>query len=200
VAAAVNEGVSLEDCRRALGSYQGVGRRFQSLGQARGVEVIDDFAHNPAKLAAAIAAAHLRAGRKGVRPAGAGGTSDPADAGRVLAVYQPHGFAPTRMLKNELIEAFTEALGPEDRLWLPDIYYVGGTTAKDISSRDVVEPLQRRGRKAFHVPRRADIVGEVAAQARAGDVVLVMGARDPSLSDFAHDILRALSRADKTAA
>jgi len=173
VAAALDEGVSLTDCRKALASYQGVARRFQSLGKARGVEVVDDFAHNPAKLAAAIAAAHLR-------------------AKRVLAVYQPHGFAPTRLLKNELIEAFASALGPEDRLWLPDIYYVGGTTAKDISSRDVVEPVRARGRRAFHVPRRADITAQVAAEAREGDLVLVMGARDPSLTDFARDILKAL--------
>lgn len=173
VAAALGEGASLSDCRRALGSYMGVARRFQSLGRARGVEVVDDFAHNPAKLAAAIAAAHLR-------------------AKRVLAVYQPHGFAPTRLLKNELIEAFASALGPEDRLWLPDIYYAGGTTAKDISSRDVVEPVRARGRQAFHVPRRADITAQVAAEARAGDLVLVMGARDPSLTDFARGILKAL--------
>jgi UDP-N-acetylmuramate--alanine ligase len=172
-AAALNEGASLADCRKALASYQGVARRFQSLGRARGVEVVDDFAHNPAKLAAAIAAAHLR-------------------AGRVLAVYQPHGFAPTRLLKNELIEAFASALAPDDRLWLPDIYYVGGTTAKDISSRDIVEPLRARGRTAFHVPRRADIAALVAAQAKEGDLVLVMGARDPSLTDFAKDILAAL--------
>jgi UDP-N-acetylmuramate--alanine ligase len=174
VAAAVNEGVSLVGCRRALACYQGVARRFQSLGQVRGVEVVDDFAHNPAKVAAALAAAQLR-------------------AQRILAVYQPHGFAPTRLLKDELIEAFASALRPEDRLWLPDIYYVGGTTSQDISSRDVVEPLLRLGKKAFHVPRRADIAAEVAAQAKAGDLVLVMGARDPSLSDFAHDILCALS-------
>jgi UDP-N-acetylmuramate--alanine ligase len=175
VAAAVNEGVSLAECRQALAVYQGVARRFQSLGKARGVEVIDDFAHNPAKLAAALTAAQLR-------------------AQRVLAVYQPHGFAPTRLLKNELIEAFASALRPEDRLWLPDIYYVGGTTSQDISSRDVAEPLQRRSKKVFYVPRRADIAAEVSAQARDGDLVLVMGARDPSLTDFARDILRALSR------
>jgi UDP-N-acetylmuramate--alanine ligase len=181
VAAAVNEGVTLADCRRALAAYQGVARRFQSLGTARGVEVVDDFAHNPAKLAAALAAAQLR-------------------ARRILAVYQPHGFAPARLLKDELIEAFASALRPDDHLWLPDIYYVGGTTSQDISSRDIVEPLRRRGKKAFHVPQRADIVAEVAAQAKAGDLVLVMGARDPSLSDFARDILRALARVDKAAA
>ncbi len=173
VAAALNEGVSLADCRRALAGFQGVARRFQSIGRARGIEVVDDYAHNPAKLAAALAAAHLR-------------------ARRVLAVYQPHGFAPTRLLRAELVAAFADGIGPEDRLWLPDIYYAGGTAAKDVSSRDVVEPLQRMGTQARHVPLRADIAAEIAAQAREGDIVLVMGARDPSLPDFAREILAAL--------
>ena len=172
-AAALNEGVSLGDCRRALASYQGVARRFQSLGRERGVEVVDDFAHNPAKIAAALAAASLR-------------------AKRILAVYQCHGFAPTRLLKAELIEAFAGGLGPDDRVWFPDIYYAGGTVVQDISSRDVAEPLRLRGKNAFYEPRRDAIVAQIAAQAREGDVVLVMGARDPSLTDFARKILKAL--------
>ncbi|HAZ09152.1 MAG TPA: hypothetical protein DCZ01_11675 [Elusimicrobia bacterium] len=173
VAACLNEGVPLADCSRALACFKGVARRFQSLGTARGVEVVDDFAHNPAKISATLSAA---------RPRGR----------RVLAVYQPHGFAPTRYLKNELIEAFAEGLRPEDRLWLADIYYAGGAASKDVSSRDLAEPLRARGRNAFHVPERAAIVAEVAAQAREGDLVLVMGARDPSLADFARELLAAL--------
>jgi len=173
IAACVNEGVSLADCARGLASFQGVARRFQSLGTARGVEVVDDFAHNPAKIAAALVAARLR-GR------------------RTLAVYQPHGFAPTRHLKNELIAVFAENLRAEDRLWLPDIYYVGGTASKDISSSDVTAPLRAKGLHAFHVPERAAIVALIAAEAREGDLVIVMGARDPSLSDFAQAVLAAL--------
>ncbi len=173
IAACVNEGVSLADCSRGLAAFQGVARRFQSLGTARGVEVVDDFAHNPAKIAATLTAARLR-GR------------------RTLAVYQPHGFAPTRHLKNELIAAFAEGLRPDDRLWLPDIYYVGGTASKDISSADVVGPLRAKGLNAYHVPDRAEIAAAVAAEAREGDLVIVMGARDPSLSDFAREILTVL--------
>jgi len=173
IAACVNEGVSLADCSRALSAFQGVARRFQSLGTARGVEVVDDFAHNPAKIAATLTAASLR-GR------------------RTLAVYQPHGFAPTRHLKNELIEAFASGLRPDDRLWLADIYYVGGTASKDISSSDVVDPLRAKGVNAFHVPDRSKIVALIAAEAREGDLVLVMGARDPSLSDFTLSVLTAL--------
>ena len=175
VAACVNEGVSLADCSRALAGFQGVARRFQSLGTARGVDVVDDFAHNPAKIAATLTAARLR-------------------APRILAVYQPHGFAPTRHLKNELIAAFASGLRPGDRLWLPDIYYVGGTASKDISSNDVVAPLRAKGLNAFHVPDRAVIVPLIAAEAREADLVIVMGARDPSLSDFARAILAALQR------
>ncbi|MCM2304922.1 MAG: Mur ligase family protein [Elusimicrobia bacterium] len=173
IAACVNEGVGLGDCARGLASFQGVARRFQSLGSARGVEVVDDFAHNPAKIAATLTAARLR-GR------------------RTMAVYQPHGFAPTRHLKNELIAAFAAGLRPEDRLWLPDIYYVGGTASKDISSNDVVAPLKAQGLHAFHVPDRAAIAALIAAEATEGDLVIVMGARDPSLSDFARDVLAAL--------
>lgn len=173
IAACLGEGVSLADCRRALAGYQGVARRFQSLGRARGVEVVDDFAHNPAKIAATLEAA---------RPRGQ----------RLLAVYQPHGFAPTRMLKNELIEAFAAGLRPEDRLWLADIYYVGGTASKDISSLDLVEPLRKLGVSASHAPDREALAAQIAAQAKAGDLVLVMGARDPSLSDFAKAVFKAL--------
>jgi len=173
IAACVNEGVSLEDCSRALSAFQGVARRFQSLGVARGVEVVDDFAHNPAKIAATLTAAHLR-------------------AKRILAVYQPHGFAPTRHLKNELIAAFAAGLRPGDRLWLPDIYYVGGTASKDISSNDVVAPLAAKGLLAAHIPERSSLIPLIAAEARVGDLILVMGARDPSLSDFARDLLNAL--------
>jgi UDP-N-acetylmuramate--alanine ligase len=152
IAACVNEGVSLADCARGLAGFQGVARRFQSLGTERGVEVVDDFAHNPAKIAATLTAARLR-GR------------------RTLAVYQPHGFAPTRHLKNELIAAFAEGLRAEDRLWLPDIYYVGGTASKDISSRDVVEPLRAKG-LGVHVAERLAIAGSHRCRGEGGRPVI----------------------------
>lgn len=176
VAACLNEGVPVKDCAEALSKYKGVARRFQSIGEADGVEVIDDFAHNPAKISAALEAAHLR-------------------AGRVLAVYQPHGFAPTRHLKNELIEAFKAALGEEDMLWLPEIYYAGGTADKSISSNDIVRPIAGCGRKAFFIPDRKEIIPEIAKNAGCGDVVIVMGARDPSLGDYSRAILKALKEA-----
>ena len=82
-----------DDGGAARRASSGVGRRFQSLGVARGVEVVDDFAHNPAKIAAALA--HRAAPR----------------ARRVLAIYQPHGYGPTRFLRHDFVETFATALG-----------------------------------------------------------------------------------------
>ena len=175
-AAACREaGVPLAESAEALSAFRGVARRFRSLGAAGGVEVIDDFAHNPEKIRAALAAAHLR-------------------ADRVLAVFQPHGFGPTRFLRDDLVEAFIESLDEGDRLWLTEIYYAGGTVDRNISSRDIVEPVAATGRDARVAASRADLPGLIADAARPGDLVIVMGARDPSLSELCRDIHQTLAR------
>lgn len=175
IAAAQVAGVGLRECAEALRAFQGVARRFEEVGTARGVTVIDDFAHNPAKVRAAFAAARLR-------------------AERVLAVFQPHGFAPTRFNRQEFVDAFVESLGARDVLWLPEIYYAGGTAQKTISSRDLADPVRARGKDARFVERREEIPAEVAAEAKEGDLVLSMGARDPSLGDFARSLLAELKK------
>lgn len=172
-AACLELGVPLAETAAALESYETIGRRFEVVGRARGVEVVDDYAHNPEKLRAVFAAARLR-------------------SKRVLAVFQLHGFGPARFMKAELLGAFRDVLGPEDALWLPDIYYAGGTTAKDISARDYADALAASGLRARHVPSRPAIVEEIAREARPGDLVLVLGARDATLSDLAASILKAL--------
>jgi UDP-N-acetylmuramate--alanine ligase len=157
-----------------LEHFQGVARRFQVLGAARGVEVVDDFGHNPAKVAAAIRTAHLR-------------------AGRVLAVFQPHGYGPMRFLRADFVATFAAELHPQDRLWLLEVFYAGGTATRDFSAADVVQEIAARGVQAAFAPSRAWLVEAIRAQARAGDLVLVMGARDPSLTQLARDILASLS-------
>jgi len=158
-------GLDLMEIAQALRSYQGVARRFQLVGRPRGVEIIDDFAHNPAKIAAALATARLR-------------------GARILALFQPHGYGPTRFIRDELIATFTSALTPEDRLYMPEIYYAGGTAIRDISSRDLVREVAEAGIPAFYAERREELIPLLAEEARAGDVILVMGARDPSLTGF----------------
>ena len=160
-----------------LAGFRGVARRLERVGEARGVLVIDDFAHNPAKVRAAIDAVRLR------KP------------GRILAVYQPHGFGPTRFLRHELVEAFATAFHGDDRLWLLDIFYAGGTATRDIASADLVVDLIRLGVAAEVAPSREELVERIARTARPGDLVLVMGARDPSLPELARAILGAISGA-----
>jgi UDP-N-acetylmuramate--alanine ligase len=168
-------GVPLAAMAEPLARFQGVARRFQVLGSARGVEVVDDFGHNPAKVAASIRTAHLR-------------------AQRVLAVFQPHGYGPMRFLRADFVAAFAAELKPQDRLWLLDIFYAGGTAAKDLSSAEVAEEIAARGVQARFAPSREALAAALAAEARAGDLILVMGARDPSLTGLAQDILSALCK------
>lgn len=167
-------GVPLAEMAAPLARFQGVGRRFQTIGGARGVKVIDDFAHNADKIAAALATAHL------------GGR-------RVLAVYQPHGYGPTRFLRQDFVTTFARELAGNDRLWMLEVFYAGGTASRDFSAAGIVAEIAARGRKAEFAPSRAWLIARIAKEARAGDLVLVMGARDPSLTDLARAILKEIA-------
>jgi UDP-N-acetylmuramate--alanine ligase len=179
IAACAALGVPLAAMVEPLAAFQGVARRFQVLGTRHGITVVDDFGHNPAKVAASIQAAHHRV-------EGAGG--------RVLAVFQPHGFGPLKFLREDFVDAFATELTPRDRLWFLDVFYAGGTASRDISSAEVVADLTARGVAAEHAPSREWLVERLAAEARAGDLILVMGARDPSLTEVARGLLQVLSK------
>jgi UDP-N-acetylmuramate--alanine ligase len=165
-------GLTLAAMAEPLAGFRGVHRRFETLGVVGGVEVIDDFAHNPAKLKAAIAAARLR------RP------------GHILVVFQPHGFGPTRFLRADLVEAFCQALNANDRLWLLEIFYAGGTVTRDLSAADLVQDLRARGVQAeFAAGGRAALAERLAETAKPGDLILIVGARDPTLTELGHAAL-----------
>ncbi len=173
-AAAAAYGVPLEAAAAGLKNFRGVERRFVLMGEKKGVTVIDDYAHNPAKISAVLKALHQARGR------------------RVLAVYQPHGFTPTRHLKAELIESFASGLNPADMLLMPEIYYAGGTVSKNISSKDISDAVAAKGRKTAFFENRSDIPAAVSRLAGPGDIVIVMGARDATLAAFAREILEAI--------
>jgi UDP-N-acetylmuramate-alanine ligase len=180
IAAAAALDIPLADMVGPLSCFQGVGRRFQTVGVARGVTVIDDFAHNADKIAAALSTAKL-------------------NASRVLAIYQPHGYGPTRFLRQDFVNTFTRELRPDDRLWMLEVFYAGGTASRDFSAADIVEDIAKNGIKAEFAPSRAWLAARIAEQARAGDLVLVMGARDPSLTDLAREIVAELGRSGSKA-
>jgi UDP-N-acetylmuramate--alanine ligase len=170
-------GLTLAEMVRPLASFTGIGRRFETVGRTSGVEVIDDFAHNAEKIAAAIRTAKLR-------------------ARRVLAIYQPHGYGPTRFLRRDFVTTFAHELGSEDRLWMLEVFYAGGTATRDFSAADIVAEIGALGTKAEFAASREKLVARVAQEARPGDLVLVMGARDPSLSELARAILAALEHSE----
>jgi UDP-N-acetylmuramate--alanine ligase len=172
IAACQAAGVGIADSITALGSFAGLRRRFEIIGERSGIIVIDDFGHNPDKIAATLQAAR----------AGLGG-------GRLLVFFQPHGYGPLKIMKDELIACFVRELSEEDRLLLSDPVYFGGTVERAVGSGDIVDGVVAAGRHAEHIPDRAACGDRLAALARPGDRILVMGARDDTLSAFAADLL-----------
>jgi UDP-N-acetylmuramate--alanine ligase len=166
-------GVDLKICADALKYYEGIYRRHQVLGQKNGVWVIDDYAHNPAKCAASIAACQY------IAP-------------KVVAWFQPHGYGPTRFLRNDFVKEIAAVLRPADEIWMSEIYYAGGTAVKDISANDLIVDLQHLGSNAFFVESRNDLVATIRPHLSEGCVLLLMGARDPELEKFGKEVFENL--------
>jgi UDP-N-acetylmuramate--alanine ligase len=162
----------------AVGRFKGLRRRFSISTLPGGITVVDDFAHNPEKVKAAM-------------------TTAKAMSRRVFAVFQPHGFGPTRFLKDDYVKVFSEVLTNNDELYLLPIYYAGGTARIDISASDLAQGIARGSKTVFTPPDRAACIGMLREKTAPGDMVLVMGARDPSLPGFVSDIVKALSRGQR---
>src|SRR3990172_8296576 len=111
---------------------------------------------------------------------------------RVITIFQPHGYSPTIFMKEEFINAFINVLSPRDVLFMPEIYYAGGTASKNISSADIIKRVKESGKNAFFIEKRTDILPEIKERAQTGDCILVMGARDNTLTEFCQNILRSL--------
>ncbi|MCQ2914437.1 MAG: Mur ligase domain-containing protein [Alphaproteobacteria bacterium] len=168
-------GVTRKQSIQAMADFAGVHRRLEVLGTTKkGVTVIDDFAHNPEKIAASLQA--LR-----------------SYPGKLIMIYQPHGFKPTKMLRAGIVEAFDKGMEMDDTLIMPEIFYAGGTATKDISSADLVKDLEKTGKRVHYIPERKKIIGLVKMLAQKGDRVVIMGARDESLPEFAKQIFEALN-------
>jgi len=172
LAAADLAGVPPARAIAALGHFTGLARRFDIVGTSPGgITVIDDFGHNPEKVAATLATLH-------------------AHPGRVIALFQPHGYGPLRQMGAELAQVLATRLDADDRVILTDPVYFGGTVDRSIGSDRIVALINAGGGHARHVPARADAADAIVAIARPGDRVVVMGARDDTLSHFAADLLR----------
>jgi len=174
IAAARALGVRIEDAASALGRFEGLKRRLETVGEAAGVTVIDDFAHNPDKITATLAT--LR-----------------AQPGRLLIMFQPHGYGPLTKMGEALAESLADGMAPEDRLYLPDPVYQGGTVEKVRGSDWLAQKVREHGKGSEHIAERAKIAGALVSEASAGDRILVMGARDDTLIEFAQELLERLA-------
>src|SRR5215475_5669543 len=160
--AAIGVGLDLEipfaTIQRALAGFSGVQRRFQILGRARGITVVDDYGHHPAEIRATLAAA--KAG---------------FDC-RVVTVFQPHRYTRTRDLKQEFLTAFNQA----DVLVVMDIYPAGEPPIPGVSAEDLAEGIRAHGHRnvTFLGSDRARIAQYVTEISRPGVLIVTLGAGD----------------------
>lgn len=174
IAGAVAAGVPVSEAVTAIASFEGLARRFDIIGTSEsGITVIDDFGHNPEKCAATLRTLK-------------------SHSGRVIAFFQPHGYGPLRQMGHELAETFVRELGPEDVTILCDPVYFGGTVDRSVGSERIVQLIIEAGGLADHVPAREDCAALITSIARPGDRIVVMGARDDTLTQFAKDLLARL--------
>ena len=166
-------GVPLDQAVAALETFAGIRRRMEVVGTAAGVTVIDDFAHNPDKIAATLKTLH-------------------AFDGRLLILFQPHGFGPLRLMQREFIDGFAGLMREDDVLLMPEPVYFGGTTDRSVGSEDIASGVRAAGRNAEALATRKACGDRLVDMARPGDRVIVMGARDDTLSDFAAGLLKRL--------
>ena len=173
LAAASACGISLADAAGALAGFTGLRRRFELVGTSNDISIIDDFGHNPDKIAATLDTLH-------------------AFPGRLLILFQPHGYGPLAKMGKELIDCFAGKLAPDDVLILPDPAYFGGTVERTVGSDDIVAGVKAAGRNAEHIADRAAAGERLIALAQPGDRIIIMGARDDTLSGFAANLLAGL--------
>ena len=173
IAAAQAAGVSLDQSAAALNEFAGIKRRTEVVGTAGDITIIDDFGHNPDKIAATLSALH-------------------AFPGRLLVMFQPHGFGPLRLMRKGFVVCFDNHMAAQDVLLMPDPVYFGGTTNREVTSKHIASDLGSRGKQAIACDTREECGAKLLELAQPGDRIIIMGARDDTLSDFAAEILAKL--------
>lgn len=171
IAAAAAAGIDMETACRTLGGFTGIKRRMEVVGTVNDITVIDDFAHNPDKIGASLSA--LR-----------------EFPGRLIVFFQPHGYGFLKLLKDELADCFSYGLGHDDHLFLVEPYYAGGTVDRSVQMKDIVPHIKGPGVQLC--ADRDEVKDGILTLAQPHDRIVIMGARDDTLSDFAREILASL--------
>lgn len=164
-------GIDKYDAAKALEGFLGTQRRLEVVGTKKDITFIDDFAHNPDKVLGSMSALKDY-------------------PGRVIVMFQPHGFAPMKLTGKDIVKSFAAKMDKNDILVMPDIYFAGGTADKTISSKDLIDEALSLGINAQYIPERKDVETYILKTAKAGDRVIIMGARDNTLPDFSRKLLQ----------
>jgi UDP-N-acetylmuramate--alanine ligase len=167
-------GVDLNAAAQSLSRFSGIRRRLEVVGQCTGVTVIDDFGHNPDKITATLETLH-------------------AFPGRLLILFQPHGYGPLNKMKAEFIACFRDQLRAHDVLVMPEPVYFGGTVDRSVTSADIAAGVRDAGLQAEALPDRSACGDRLVALAQPGDRIVIMGARDDTLTTFAREVLARLA-------
>jgi len=179
IGAALLEGVPLQKCLTVLAGFKGVGRRLENIGKYNNINIIDDFAHNPDKVSATLDCLNEH-------------------SGRLLVMFQMHGFGPLKLMKEELRDAFLTGMKAGDILFMPEVLYLGGTVDRSYTARDFINEINERGAeknvRGEWFETRSEILPALLSEAKSGDRIIVMGARDDTLSVFAKEILDGLKK------
>lgn len=165
--------IDLTTAIEGLAQFTGIARRLQTIGSKNDIAIIDDFGHNPDKIAAS-----LRTLKE--------------FSGRLIVMFQPHGFAPLRLMGDEIIASFKAYMDSQDILIMPEVYYAGGTVNRSVTAKHIIARAQEEGLNAHWMENRDDCKNLILQNARKGDRIVIMGARDDSLTDFAKEILAAI--------
>lgn len=170
VAVALHLGLSDQAIREGLAGYKGVGRRFTMLGSPGGVRIVDDYAHHPVEIAAAL---------RGARQVAAGG--------RVIAVHQPHRYSRLSALFDDFCRCFVDA----DVVAITEVYAAGEDPVPGASRDDLVRGIRAAGHGDVHALRdEAALEAFVRAHAGPGDILMCLGAG--SISAWAHGLVARL--------
>lgn len=171
--------IPIHQIQEGLKNFLGIERRLEIVGCCNQINVYDDYSHNPAKIEAALST--LKDFSR-----------------RVMMIYQPHGFGPLKLQGNDLIQVLRKRLASEDCLFLLPVYDAGGTADRSISSEDFTQALKNEGVNAAFFSDRQKLVSHIAESALPQDSIIVMGARDNSLTELAHLILKSLKKSQNT--
>ncbi len=171
ISACIMLGLDRFAAAKALEGFKGVKVRLEKIGSKNGITIYNDFAHNPSKIEASLAALKDH-------------------PGRIIAMYQPHTPFSAVNTGDEVADTIAKVLSPEDIMLMQEIYEL---TPQDVgvSSANIINRIKQNGHSnALFLPHKDDTRKFIRENAKAGDRIVIMGAHDNSLADFSRELLQ----------